>query len=300
MPGITGAREKSVTNCNRSAGTALPGADDDRLLSQRWWLLVIVAGVLLLMGFYTVTDPARLSSSHLLQGADYAGYAICHRITERSFTIAGRQLPLCARCTGIYLGISLTFLVLLMAGRARRTALPPLRQLLVLGGFLALMGVDGLNSYSHFFPQAPHLYEPRNWLRLTTGAGAGLTMGLITFPALAQTLWHHQIWQGVVTSWRELAGLVGLIFLLVLLVLSNQPALLYVLGIVSAAGVLLILTAINAILLLIALRKDGRAARWQEAAVPLTVGLSLALLEIGAVGVVRFQLTGTLTGFPGL
>ena len=268
--------------------------------SRRWRLLAIVAGALLILAFYTVTDPSRLAHSHLLQGADYAGYAICHRITERSFTIAGRQLPLCARCTGIYLGISLTFLVLLMAGRTRRSALPPLRLLLVLGGFIGAMGIDGLNSYSHFFPGAPHLYEPQNWLRLVTGAGAGLTMGLLTFPALAQTLWRRQEWQAVISSGRELAGLVALAGLLVLLVLSNQPPLLYVLGIASAAGVLLILTALNAILLLIVLRQDGQASRWQQAITPLAAGLTLALLEIGAVGVVRFQLTGTLTGFPGL
>lgn len=291
MTGVTEAQKETAAFRSPVAG---------RLSSRRWRLLAIVAGALLILALYTVTDPARLAHGNLLQGADYAGYAICHRITARSFTIAGRQLPLCARCTGIYLGISLTFLVLLMAGRTRRSGLPPLRLLLVLGGFIAAMGVDGLNSYSHFFPQAPHLYEPQNWLRLVTGAGTGLAMGLITFPALAQTLWRRQEWEGVITSWRELAGLVALAGLLVVLVLSNQPPLLYVLGITSAAGVLLILTALNAILLLIALRKDGRATRWQQAMMPLAVGLSLALLEIGAVGVVRFQLTGTLTGFPGL
>lgn len=293
MTRITETREETVSATFRSLVAG-------RLPSRRWRLLVIAVGALLVLGFYTVTDPSRLAHNHLLQGADYAGYAICHRITERSFTVAGRQLPLCARCTGIYLGISLTFLVLLVAGRTRRSALPPLPQLLVLGGFVAAMGVDGLNSYSHFFLRAPHLYEPQNWLRLLTGAGAGLAMGLITFPALAQTLWRHQVWQGVITSSRELAGLVALAGLLILLVLSNQPPLLYVLGIASAAGVLIILTALNAILLLIVLRKDGQATRWQQAAIPLAAGLSLALLEISAVVVVRFQLTGTLTGFPGL
>lgn len=300
MTRITETSEELVTRRAETAVATLKGIASGRLVSRRWRLLAFVLGALLVIGFYTVTDPARLLDGPLLQGADYAGYAICHRITARSFTIAGRQLPLCARCTGIYLGISLTFLVLLMAGRARRSALPPLRLLLVLGGFVALMGVDGLNSYSHFFPEAPHLYEPQNWLRLVTGAGTGLTMGLITFPALAQTLWRQQIWQGVITSWPELAGMIALLALLILLVLSNQPPLLYVLGIVSAAGVLLILTAINAIVLLIALRKEGRATRWQQVAVPLVASLVLALLEIGVVGVVRFQLTGTLTGFPGL
>ena len=32
------------------------------------------------------------------------GSVICHQLSERSFFIDGRQLPVCARCTGLYLG----------------------------------------------------------------------------------------------------------------------------------------------------------------------------------------------------
>ena len=32
------------------------------------------------------------------------GAAICHQLPERSFHLAGSQLPVCARCIGIYLG----------------------------------------------------------------------------------------------------------------------------------------------------------------------------------------------------
>jgi uncharacterized membrane protein len=33
-----------------------------------------------------------------------AGSVICHQLPERSFFLDGRQLPVCARCTGLYLG----------------------------------------------------------------------------------------------------------------------------------------------------------------------------------------------------
>jgi hypothetical protein len=36
----------------------------------------------------------------LLDKADHAAFAVCHRIPERTFVIAGRPLPLCARCSG--------------------------------------------------------------------------------------------------------------------------------------------------------------------------------------------------------
>ena len=35
----------------------------------------------------------------------------CHQMPERSFFIRGYQLPLCARCTGIYLGHIVAFLL---------------------------------------------------------------------------------------------------------------------------------------------------------------------------------------------
>jgi uncharacterized membrane protein len=268
--------------------------------SRRWLLLAIGLGIVLVMAFYTVTDAGHLTHSHALEGADWVGYAVCHRITERSFTIGGRQFPLCARCTGMYLGVALTFLVIFLAGRLRWSELPPLPVLLTLIGFIGVMGIDGINSYSHFFPNAPHLYEPRNWLRLLTGMGTGLAMGVFILPALAQTLWRRPDYRAPIGNFRELAGLIGVALTAVLLLLSNQSTILYVLALVSTAGLLFIITAINTVFLLILLRRDGRAESWRETAVPLFISFVLTLIEINAVSIVRFNLTGTMTGFPGL
>ncbi len=268
--------------------------------ARRGGVLLAVLVALLVMGFYTVTNPANLAGSHLLDSADWTGYAVCHRITARSFTINGRALPLCARCTGMYLGVMLTFVVMLLSGRLRRSEFPPLPVLLVLIGFIGVMGVDGINSYSHFFPNAPHVYQPKNWLRLLTGMGTGLTMGVIILPALAQTVWKRVDGRANLANVRELAGLVlaGLSF--ILLVLSNQPLILYVLALASAAGLLLILAAINATFLLIITRQDNKAERVWQTAVPLLIGLLFAIIEISAVSLLRFNLTGTMAGFPGL
>ena len=269
-------------------------------LSRRAGLLLIVVLALIVLGLYTVTDTARLEHNLALDGADYAGYAVCHRISDRSFTIAGRQLPLCARCTGMFLGVTLTFAVLGLAGRRRWSMLPPLRVMLVLIVLVAFMAIDGINSYSYFFPNFPHVYEPRNWLRLITGMGAGLAMGIVLFPALAQSLWRDQEYRPAIENFRELAGLILLAGLAVALVLSNQPTILYVLGIASALGVVLVLTAINGTALLILTRRDARATNWQQAIKPLTIGLLLALTQIAIISFVRYSLTGTLTGLPGL
>ena len=266
----------------------------------RWLILVIVGAVLSVMAFYAVTDTHYLAHDHALEGADWFSYAVCHRITERSFMINGRQLPLCARCTGMYLGAALTMLALWLAGRARHIALPPLPILLTLLGFMAIMGIDGLNSYSHFFPDVPHLYEPRNWLRLLTGMGTGLALGAVILPTLSQTLWLQQEFRPSVSTFRELGGLVLVGGTAVLLVLSNQPIMLYVLAIISTAGLLTVVTALNTVMVLILSRRESLATTWRQATLPLLIGVALALIELSAISLLRFNLTGTMTGFPSL
>src|ERR1044071_4034627 len=70
--------------------------------------LVPIAAVIVFAVWFSVTPPGILGK------ADAIGYAICHRIDERSFTIGDRQLPLCARCTGEFFSpaISLIFFAL--------------------------------------------------------------------------------------------------------------------------------------------------------------------------------------------
>ncbi len=267
---------------------------------RRWLALLVVAGIVLIMGVYTLSEPSHLHASAALDGSDWVGYALCHRITERSFTINGRQFPLCARCTGMYLGVMLVLTVVALSGRLRRSELPAFPLVLILLTFIGLMGIDGLNSYSHFFPNAPHLYTPRNWLRLATGMGTGVAMGIFILPILAQTLWRKSEYQAVIGSLRELGGLLLVAAILVFLILSNRPLLLYVMALASSAGLLLIVLALNTIVLLVLLRLDARAERWRETAVPLTIGLLLAIIELSAVSILRYSVTGTMTGFPGL
>ena len=268
--------------------------------TRRYWFLAIAVGAVLLMALYSLSDPARLAHDQALTGSDWLGAGVCHRITERSFTIAGRQLPLCARCTGMYLGVALTLIVLALSGRLRRGDLPPKAILFLLVGFIGIMGIDGINSYTHFFPNFPHVYEPRNWLRLLTGVGTGLAMGLFIFPVLAQTLWKLDYLRPVIGSFRELVAIMAVALTAVLLLLSNQPTVNYVLAIVSVVGLVAILASINAVLLLVIFRRDGLAVRWQQTAVPIVVSITLAVGELVAMSLLRVQLIGTITGFPGL
>ena len=64
-----------------------------------------------------------------------AAGAVCHQHADRSFHRGATQLPVCARCAGLYAGAPAGLLVTLLAGRARRPAVArfggrPLRLLL--------------------------------------------------------------------------------------------------------------------------------------------------------------------------
>ena len=133
---------------------------------RRRLVLAACLGAVSLIAFYVLTDGAYVDHDPLLATADWTAYAFCHRISDRSFAIGGRQFPLCARCTGMYLGALVAMLAIGLAGRWRSILLPRRNLFLAFLGLLVLMGIDGINSYSHFFPSAPHLYEPQNWLRI--------------------------------------------------------------------------------------------------------------------------------------
>jgi len=79
------------------------------------WLIVVLA-VTALLAFLVVTPDG------LLTKADMIGYAVCHRLEGHSFTIAGRQLPLCARCTGTFIGALTGFFGQAVVLRRRRAA----------------------------------------------------------------------------------------------------------------------------------------------------------------------------------
>ena len=257
--------------------------------------LTIVISLAAVVAFIVLTP-----GSGILDKADMVGYAVCHRLASHSFFIGGRQLPLCARCTGTFIGGLLGFFGQeVMLKRRRAANFPPRSIIAVLAGFTFSWAGDGLNSYLAL-AGGPHLYEPQNWLRLTTGALNGLTMSAILYPTLNFTLWREYRDESNIRRWRELAVLVLLEVGLIGLVLTRWPVLLYPLAILSALGVLTMLTGANSMLVMILLRRENQATNWREAGLPFLAGLTVSLLQIGLIDFMRYQLTGTLSGFPGL
>jgi uncharacterized membrane protein len=254
--------------------------------------LFFVAASLVVIGAWVVVMPGGV-----LGHADLVGYAVCHRIPVRSFFIGGRQLPLCARCSGTFLGVLTGLTTMYALGRRRAANLPSTPVLVALFVFVVAWGLDGVNSYLTLFPGAPHLYEPRNWLRLTTGTLEGIALASVVLPMFNQTMWADAVDEHSVRNVRELGLMVLVGAAVVGVILAEPPILLYPLAILSSGGVVWVLTLINALLATIAARRENHAVTFKDAAPLLLAGLAMALVELSAIDLGRVYLTRAL-GLP--
>ncbi len=219
---------------------------------------------------------------------------ICHQFPEHSISIGSTQLPLCARCTGTYLGALIGLANFCCRGRCRAAWLPPLKILAALGLLFAFWGVDGLNSYVNYVTGQVVLYAPSNSLRLLAGMGNGLFLSTLIFPMFNFTLWSAPQRQRVLRSWEELVAILLQVAALGGLLLLNGEALLWPVALLNLLGVAVMLTIVNSMIILLLLQREGVARDWRDTILPLGLGLLLALTEVGGMAVLRYLLGSAL------
>jgi uncharacterized membrane protein len=111
-------------------------------------------------------SPRALSSPFPLVSLSAAsvyatGALVCHQRPDRSFHLAGRALPVCARCTGVYAGAALASPIALLAAaaslagsRARAIALAAALPTIVTWS-LEYAGVAGFSNAARFAAALP-------------------------------------------------------------------------------------------------------------------------------------------------
>jgi uncharacterized membrane protein len=261
-----------------------------RVENQYWKALVILAFVIISVAWLLNTPPG------LLGKADAVGYAVCHRIDLRSFYMGDRQMSLCSRCSGMYLGAMLGLIYQAVIGR-RRTGIPSWKILVPISLFVLLFIIDGVNSFLSLFPGAPSLYEPNNTLRLLTGTGMGLAIAIALYPAFNSTVWRLIDPRPALLNLRSFVLLVLLAAALIVLILLNIPLVLYGLSIISAAGVIVLLTLVYSMILMMVFKMENGYNQVSQMVYALIGGLTIALIQIGLLDFVRYLFTGTWEGF---
>jgi hypothetical protein len=144
---------------------------------------------------------------------------------------------------------------------------------------VGFMGVDGFNSL--FLDLGlPHLYQPQNLLRLTTGLGAGVAMVAFITPVANSLLWRSEDVRASFRSFAQVGVVVPLLLLAFLAVGSQMGWLLYPIALLSSAGLALALTLVNLVFLLSFSPFIGRFERWRQALPVFSLALALAVIEL--------------------
>jgi len=120
----------------------------------------------------------------LLQAITFLLGGVCHQLPGHSYWAGGQALPLCARCTGTFLGIWAGLLALRLMGHHSRAGLPSSPATWILGALAVFWALDGVNSTAEM-ALGKSLYPPSNLLRLASGAGMGVTLGALVAPMTA-------------------------------------------------------------------------------------------------------------------
>jgi len=254
------------------------------------WRWVLLGAVVVLFAVWLALTPKGL-----LGKADAVGYAVCHQIEERAFHIGERPFPFCARCTGMFLGAALGLVYQILQGRKGR--MPPF-PVLILFGLMALAWVlDGFNSFTMLIPVISSVYETQNWTRLVTGTGMGLAVSALVLPSFVQTMYDRWIAKSGLGNWKQVLGLILCAAVLDGLVFLEIPWIMYPLALIGAASVLTLLTMVYTMVWVMIFKKDNTYTQFRQLFLPLLAGFITALVQVGAIDLVRYIWTGTWSGF---
>lgn len=215
------------------------------------------------------------------------GYAVCHQLTARTFHVHDQALPLCSRCTGIYLGMFLTF-----AGyflwywlRGRRPTLPPALPIIVVSALFFI--VMPLNAISPHFGVPTH-----NIARFITGILFGFSVPLFLLPVFNDDKRKKADKERIIKTGEYLFLLAAVISVAVLVVIENVPAL-YFAAYASVVGLVVFASLLNATIVKAILEQRDKIIRNYWA---LAIGTMLVVLELSLFHYTRAYIEWLLIG----
>jgi uncharacterized membrane protein len=223
---------------------------------------------------------------------------LCAQNPAHTYALGGQLLPFDARMTGIYTGYLVTTAVLLVQGAWTFAHPPTGSRILMLALFGGAMAVDGLNSTLSDLGGSS-LYEPRNWLRLTTGALAGIVLGVALCFLTASSVWQH-----IDPRWQTLEspGVVLRIALcwipIGLVVLTGWPILYVPVTLLLMAAALLALSNLALVVLVILRRQEFSFASVTNLGKTGVMALVIAGLAVATLSIARSLLERSLGAPP--
>ena len=248
------------------------------LINRRQWAIWILGSIVFLF---------LLAPWPLYDKLWAIAYGICPQRPGHSLFFGNVQMPIEAREGGIFAGFLLGLAYLVILGRGRARNLPPTKILIILVGFIALMGIDGLNALAYDL-YLPTLYTPDLYMRLGTGLLTGLAIAAILVPVFNQSVWSQGHPTASLSGWFDLVPPLLLLGLFGAAALSGWKLLLYPISTIAIAGQVILMVSLGTMMATILLRRDGRVRSFTELAPLLLIGLIAVAIVMGSMSAVRY------------
>ncbi len=243
-----------------------------------WWAVVLLA-------FFLAPWP-------LADKVWAAVHGLCAQTPGHMLRFGGQELPLCARDSGIYLGVALGAAFLLVRGRWLAAGRPARWFWVVLAAILAFFTTDALNSLADDWFGLRLLYVPDNRLRLASGLALGLVLAVLVLWAVHLSFRGRRLEQRIMADPWDLAGLLLLGIGGGLALGSGWPPLYIPLTVLSVGGLISSLVVLNALLILTIGQGKRLLEDLWEAGRPLLWASILAVAEMAFLSWLRYSLGG--------
>ena len=241
-------------------------------------LVILIAGIITTNWFFHTPHG-------IYEKAFVVGSSVCHQIPSHSYETSGIQFPLCARCSGLYLGSFIGLAYYLTQGKKK--AIPARGFTLLLLFFFLVWAGDGVNSFITDFLNKTILYETTNTTRLITGFGMGLVMSTALTTLFNLTVWQDSKNQPLLHSPLQVAVYTLASVLISWILLSENAIYFQIFAYIGIATVVVIITLLYAIFWIVILKKENSFTKWSSLGLFLVVGFASAMLQITFLTMLR-------------
>lgn len=202
------------------------------------------------------------------------GYGLCHQLPERSFFGGGVQVPVCARDTGIYFGVVISFVLISALHRGSRPiGMPTPAGWVAIALMIGAMALDGITEYAGLRPTT-------NELRLITGLLSGFAVGALIAPMANDVLWRRSSGERVLNTPARLALWLLAVPVSYAAVYWGLPLTGQVYPILVAFSIVVTLVLVNLVIVCVLPVFERRAESVLDVWAPALVALALSGLEI--------------------
>ncbi len=203
------------------------------------------------------------------------GTSVCNQSLNRSFVFTGVALPVCARCTGIYLGLFLSYIYFFVSKKRLANELPDKKIIYIFALSILFMGID-------VGTQVIEIRMSNNYIRLFTGLFIGCALASFLYPKTNYFLWKAKEKIKIFKSYKDVTIFLVFIFIFYFPIAEKLDACYWPAAIGAALGIIILYFNVCFLSLIIIFKKENRAERFKDLLpfIPGTIVLSGAVLYL--------------------